>query len=369
MNLLELCLSPGFGGLELYAFKVISHYQNRGSVCVAVVRPGTLLDRKLDQSGLQRVYLQPRLRYLPLIAARQLAKLLDKHEIDTLHIHWRGDLPLAVLAKRFARGPIRLVYTRQMALTRGKFDFYHRFLYKNVDLYLTITKRLQSDARRLLPISPDKVQLLYYGVPSPGPVDEAGCVELFTESNIQKRDLTVGLFGRIEYGKGQHLLVAATQRLCEQGYDVQAVLVGHIMDQDYFDGIMQDVKTKGLKDRVVYLGFHENPPAIMGCFDAVVLASKDETFGLVLAEAMRAGTAVIGSNAGGVPEIIDDGETGFLFESENAADLTRCMEKLVTDPNTRTKLARQGKAYADETFSEERHFQELTDFFDSPTTR
>lgn len=101
----------------------------------------------------------------------------------------------------------------------------------------------------------------------------------------------------------------------------------------------------------------------MSCFDVVILASKCETFGLVLPEAMRAGVVVIGSNCGGVPEIIRHGETGLLFESENAEDLTNQLRKLIDDHQLCIKLASAGKAEADERFSEEKHFQRLLEIF------
>lgn len=102
----------------------------------------------------------------------------------------------------------------------------------------------------------------------------------------------------------------------------------------------------------------------MPCFDAVVLATKCETFGLVLPEAMRAGVAVIGSNCGGVPEIIKHEETGLLFEPESAADLTKQLSKLTSDKVFCSKLAHAGKEDADERFSEEQHFKVLLELFE-----
>ena len=100
----------------------------------------------------------------------------------------------------------------------------------------------------------------------------------------------------------------------------------------------------------------------MLCFDAVVLATKCETFGLVLPEAMRAGVAVIGSKCGGIPEIIKHEKTGLLFESEDVSDLTKQLSKLVSDEEFCKKLA---KADADKRFSEEKHFERLLKLFES----
>ena len=360
MKLMELCLSDGFGGLELYAAKVIRHYSLQGVPCVAVIKQGTLLDRRLEQDGIPRHTMAVRSAYFPLIAALKLARLIRVTGITTLHIHSRRDLSLAVFAKLLSGASPRLVYTRQMALTRPKFDVWHRFLYRQVDAYLTITRKLEQDARKFLPLPAARIHTLYYGVPKPSPPAEELCRGFFEQTGLTPGKMTIAIFGRVETGKGQHLVIEAVCQLTREHYDLQAVVIGHVMDETYMHTLKAQVSMAGCEAVIRFAGFHPEPPSIMGCFDVVVLATKDETFGLVLAEAMRAGTAVIGSNAGGVPEIIRDGETGLLFESQNAKALATCLRRLLDEPELHTRLAQQGEVFADRQFSEEKHFERLT---------
>jgi len=358
MKLLELCLSPVRGGLELYAARVARHYPG----CVAVVRRGGLVDARLAPGGVTREYLEVRLRGWHWIAARRLAALMDARNIDVIHVHWRGDLALAALAKRLARRRVRLVYTRQMALTRPKFDPYHRLIYGQVDALVCITRQLAEDARRLLPLAPERVQTLYYGVPAP----EAGalgtrCQAFCRELGWQAGGFRVALFGRVEPGKGQQLLLEAIGRLRAKGLDARAALVGSPMDPSYVAGLRQALARSALDGAVVLRDFLPDPQRYMACFDAVVLASREETFGLVLAEAMRAGVAVVGSRAGGVPEIIEHDRTGLMFTSGDAGDLASRLERLARDEALRRRLAAAGKAEADRRFSEEQHFARLDD--------
>jgi glycosyltransferase involved in cell wall biosynthesis len=101
----------------------------------------------------------------------------------------------------------------------------------------------------------------------------------------------------------------------------------------------------------------------MQACDAVLMTSKNETFGLVTIEAMRNGTAVIASNSGGVLEIIDDEQTGLLFESGNFEDLTLKIEMLYKDDILREKLACFGQKKAEEQFDNEKQFKKLINFF------
>lgn len=359
MKLLELCLSQGFGGLELYAEKVIRHYHYKNVPCLPVISKDSLLDNRLGNRQIPRSYLKVMNQYLPLIAAFRLARLCRDIEITTLHIHWRKDFPLAVFTKLLCSSPLRLVYTRQMALTRVKRDVYHRFLYRFVDWYLPITKNLEQEARRYLPLASDKIKVLYYGVSGQKQADINFCNEYFDTVKLTKGIFTVGLFGRIEAGKGQHLLVDAILKLVAKGVKIQAAIIGHVMDQSYYDSLKEKVADSSMENKIRFADFHPEPTTIMGCFDVIVLASKAETFGLVLPEAMRAGTAVIGTNAGGVPEIIEDGKTGLLFTPEKSDELADCLEKMINNPDLHKRLIENGKQFADENFSEEKHFKEL----------
>ena len=364
MNILELCLSRGFGGLELYVSKVATKLQNTGLNIHVIVRKGTFLDEKLGSAGVVRSYLQSLSHYFPFITAWRLKRYLERKQIDVLHIHWGYDLFLAVLAKVLCRRKIKLVYTRQMALTRRKYDAYHRFLYNHIDVYLVITEQLSKQAEKYLPLKPARLKVLYYGVPS-GTVQTVDCAAYLDENNFNDSSFKLAIFGRIEEGKGQHLVLEAVRQLVAEGQELELAIIGHVMDKTYFTKLESMSEESGLKDNIHFLGFHDEPVSIMPCFDLVVLASRCETFGLVLPEAMRAGVAVLGSNCGGVPEIIEHEKTGLLFETGNADDLARQLRKLVGDPEFCRRLAMLGKNDADQRFSEETHFHELLNIFES----
>ena len=364
MKILEVCMSSGFGGLELYVLKVANFLSENNFQSKVLTKRNSFLYNKLSDNKISSHSFTSVFYHFPLFSAIKLSRYIDKNNIDILHIHWGNDLFLAVMAKVFSFRKVKLIYTRQMSLTRSKNDIYHRFLYKNVDAYLVITKTLYDDAIKYLPIKKENVHLLYYGVPAADGNKDI-CEQYLQESGLDNHIFRLAIFGRIEKGKGQHLVVEAAKNLKQQGKDIQVGIIGHIMDKAYFENLNVDIKKHNLESNVFYLGFHNQPTSIMPCFDAVVLATKCETFGLVLPEAMRAGVAVIGSNCGGVPEIIKHEKTGLLFESENVTDLTAQLSKLVDDKEFCNRLAVAGKKDADERFSEEKHFEKLMGYFES----
>ena len=363
MKVLEVCMSKGFGGLELYVLKIAGLLELNGYDYSVFTRKDSFLFKRLVSTKIFGGTLLSVFHAFPLLSASVLAKYINTNNIDVLHVHWGKDILFVVLAKILSRRKVKIVYTRHMALTRKKDDFYHRFIYRNIDVYHVITKELYADAVKYIPIDKSKIELIYHGVPVVENTEN--CKSYLQESELDENKFRLVIFGRIEQGKGQHLVVEAVKRLRDTGINIQLAIIGHIMDQQYYQVLQKSINDNELKESILYLGFHSNPNSIMGCFDAVILATKCETFGLVLPEAMRAGVTVMGSNCGGVPEVITHEKTGLLFETENVDDLVIQLSKIVNDKKYCEKLARAGKKEADERFSEEKHFKSLVELFES----
>ena len=127
MKILELCMSTGLGGLELYFLDTFRHLVQSEIDCYAAVRTKTQLSNRLDSKNDKVNYYYPRSRYLPFITAFGLARFIDRNQIDIIHMHWAKDLALAVLTKFFSRQKPKLVYTRHMAILSQKHDVIMEF--------------------------------------------------------------------------------------------------------------------------------------------------------------------------------------------------------------------------------------------------
>ena len=373
MNILELCLSSGLGGLELYVFRsgeaLEKSKENDNNVLAVLKKDSKLDDYFKNNSSIKPLYLKHFSRHLPLLNAIKLAKIIDNNNIDVIHMHWGKDLPLAAFAKTFSRRKPALAYTRQMMITRAKNDFYHNFQYRQMDLLLTITNELETLCKKYIKQFSKKIITLYYGVKSPDNfLDEKEIQEKRESLGFTKTDFIVGLIGRLEWSKGQHLLIDALHQSKNNGHNIRGLIVGHEMLSGYRHELITQTAKLDVADRIIFQDFVSKPQQLMQLCDCIILASAQETFGLVLPEAMRSGVTVIGSNSGGVPEIIDHGKTGLLFGSGNANDLCQQIEKLYLDPALNKTLAKQGKQSADERFNNDSHFKQLEQHLQSLTT-
>ena len=360
MNIMELCLSPDLGGLELYVYRASLKLAETDHVHAVIVENGKLAER-FSETNIPVSYLKKTFKALPLFRALTLARIIDENNIDAIHLHWGRDLSLAALAKKFSKKKPRLVYTRQMQITRNKDDIYHRFLYRQVDVFVTITKLLAKLARSFLSESDkNKVVPLYYGVQEPDKfLSDLDKKKFRKKVGFSESDFVVALFGRIEEGKGQHVLIDAIAKLKKQDLDVKCLIIGHVMDDSYYSLIQQSVVNNNLQDNIYFMDFVENPQEWMQVCDVVILATKEETFGLVLAEAMQAEIPVIGTNSGGVPEIIENNKTGFLFEYGDVESLSKCIVELKEDENKRFAFAKAGQVKAKKLFDVANHYSEL----------
>ncbi len=149
--------------------------------------------------------------------------------------------------------------------------------------------------------------------------------------------LTVLFIGVLTPHKGAHVLVAAAQGLPVGSIAIS--LYGNRVAawRAYADQLETDAA--GLSIRFCGAYTHDQLSAILAQHDVLVVPSLcEETFSLVTREALQAGLPVIAANHGALPEVIQDGVNGLLFEPENADDLRRCLERLRTDTRLREQL-------------------------------
>jgi glycosyltransferase involved in cell wall biosynthesis len=248
-----------------------------------------------------------------------------------------------------------------MKLSRPKKDFYHKFIYKNIDLFLVITDKLKSEAEKYLPLPANKIKKLTYGIdiPSSTVIDKE---IFFSKHGLNENIPTIGIFSRIEEQKGQHLVLDAINQYTN---NIQLCIIGHSMDIEYKNRLLKDATDYNLINNLRFIDFVDSPMSYMPCFDIIILPTYEETFGLIVAEAMLMKVAVIGSNAGGVPEIISNRENGLLFETKNAKDLSEKINILLNDSDLRNKLILNGYDYANNQYAYDAHFDKLEKMIDS----
>ena len=168
--------------------------------------------------------------------------------------------------------------------------------------------------------------------------------------------ICIGIVGRIAKWKGQHIFLEAGAQLIEAGWDLSLIIIGAPLfgEDAYASELSQFVDKKGISDRVHFLGFCEDVQAEIRKLDILVHASiSPEPFGQVVIEGMIESIPVIGTDGGGVSEIIQHGETGILVPMGDAGALVRELKALLEDPEKAHTLGAAGRRHVVENFTVE----------------
>lgn len=118
-----------------------------------------------------------------------------------------------------------------------------------------------------------------------------------------------------------------------------------------WSAVCQQVEELGLKERVLFLGKQDEVAQIISLADVLLLPSEKESFGLVALEAMACGVPTVGSRAGGLPEVVAHGETGYLSPIGETKEMAAYVLDLLTDDERYTRFQKQGLTRAQTLFS------------------
>ncbi len=358
-RVLALCLSPDQGGLELYVLKLLKYYhKNNQNIPVACSKNSYIAQNtKSDKiecfsSGILKNIMNFFL----------IRKYMIKKNLDIIHVSWSKDILLSIMLKLFTPGSIKVIFYRQMKISRHKKDIFHKFIYRHIDIIMVITDKLKCEAIKHLPIDSHKIHKLTYGIDKP-PNDKSIDKSIFFKKyDMDSNIFSIGIFSRIEEQKGHHLVLNSIKK---SKHEIQLFIIGHSMDDKYKDDLKKTADNYELSSKLKFINFVESPMSYMPCFDLIVLPTYEETFGLIVAEAMLMKVPVIGSNAGGVPEIIKDGNNGLLFETKNDNDLVKKIDYIIESKETKDKLINNAYEYANNKYDNTNHFDKLEKIMNS----
>jgi glycosyltransferase involved in cell wall biosynthesis len=142
---------------------------------------------------------------------------------------------------------------------------------------------------------------------------------------------------------------------------VRAFFIGAIAPgfEAYERQLRQLISEHGLSERVTFVGFREDAPALLAGFDIATLPLRREAFGRVVVESMNAGLPIVGYDEGAFPELVREGEEGYLVANGDLDAFAERVARLVRDPALRERLGEQARHRA-RLFSHERFVAEMS---------
>jgi glycosyltransferase involved in cell wall biosynthesis len=150
--------------------------------------------------------------------------------------------------------------------------------------------------------------------------------KLRTELGVTDENLLVGIVARLTAIKNHHFFLEAASRVYQQNQAVRFVVVG---DGELRAELQQRATELGIAQVVYFLGWRQDLPVVYADLDLVVLTSLNEGTPVTLIEAQAAACPVVATTVGGVPDIVQDGQTGYLVPPEDSEAFAGAVLKLL----------------------------------------
>lgn len=188
-------------------------------------------------------------------------------------------------------------------------------------------------------------------------------------ASLSPKPPLIGLVGRLSPWKGQHIFLEAAVQVRKQFPEARFQIIGSAMfgEEEYEARVRNLCETLGMADRVEFTGYRKDVPALIGQLDLLVHASTSgEPFGQVVVEGMVAGKPVVATNGGGIPEIVQEGVTGWLVPMGESAPMAEAIVRVLSDPERAAQMGAAGRQRVLEHFTIEltaRKVQEVYEQF------
>ena len=171
----------------------------------------------------------------------------------------------------------------------------------------------------------------------------------------------IGVVGRLAPVKDHRTFLEAAARVVADRPDTTVVVAGDGQLRGSLEAEARDM----LGDRVRFLGWVQDLPALYGAIDVVALTSRSEGTPVALIEAAASGTPVVATGVGGVPDVVRDRETGLLVPPRDPVAVAAQLVTLLEDPQGARRMGEEGARWVRDRFSQERQADDLTRLYRS----
>jgi glycosyltransferase involved in cell wall biosynthesis len=273
----------------------------------------------------------------------RLGTLMARERFDIVHAHsLRTEVAALLWARTRGLAPIvvRTVHNTDDYYVRPGWREVARFSASRLDRVIAISDAVAEFLARHAGVSRSAIRRIHYGIdPTPYSV----------VPRLADARPTVLMLARLAPQKGHRVLFAALARVRERVPNVRVRLVGH-EELSTAAELRAAARSSGVDDLIEFEGFRGDVPALFADCDVKVLPSHWEGFGLVLLEAMASGRPVVASRVGAIPEIMVDGETGFLVAPGDADHLARALVEVLSDRSRAAAMGLAGRHRAEQHF-------------------
>jgi len=366
MNVLHVTLSFGHGGRREAISELCRGLRTLGvtnRLCCLENFDSTESERApsfADSIELKRHHL------LDWSAFRRLRDYCLDNAIDIVHAHDAASEAASVLALPRRYPPILMTFhrTRNFESARPRDRLRNALAGLRVGAVVTASEERRRHYLENNHVRTAKVQCIPLGIDlSRFRPDADRRAAKRNKLGVADGQVLIGTVGHFGPEKGVDLAIDAFQMFLDAhpNSDARLVVLGTGSEQG--ERFVRSRVHERNAARIKFVGFQPAPEEWFPAFDLLMHGARNEAFGLVLAEAMACGVPIVASRVGGIPEVVDDGGSGYLADAADASSLANALGKALTTPGWRERAAANALARANTEFGSERYARRYFDLY------
>ena len=294
----------------------------------------------------------------------RLARLLRQYEVDLIHAHQYTPFFYAACARAWRRGP-PILFTEHGRwypdYPRRRRIVFNRLMLRSRDRVSAVGQAVREALVQNEGLPRHRIQVIYNGVDverfTPRPERRAPVRQSL---GLCETDFVIVQVARLDYLKDHVTAIRTMGRLVRQVPTAKLLLVG---DGPKREVIETEIQAQHVEAAVRLLGTREDVPELLWAADVCLLSSLSEGIPVTLIEAMAAQLPVVATRVGGVPEVVQDGQTGLLVSAGDDVGLADCLVRLANQPELRRQFGLAGRRLAEQIFSQPLMHQQYADCF------
>ncbi len=356
MRVMHVMGGGDVGGAKTQIMNTVTGLAKRNEVMLISFRAGPFADEARERGIDVRVIE----RHNPLRAARAMRDLVDRFRPDIIHCHGGRANLMGALVRRTRRVPVvttvhsdyKLDYLGN-PLKQHTFGAANAVALRFLDFYQPVADRM---ARTLIGrgFDPERIVKIYNGMEfhrPEGDFDRAQYLKENYGAEIEEGDVLCGIAARLTAVKDIATTVRAFAAALHDAPQLRLFIAGEGEDEDMLKKLCTQL---GVSDRVTFCGWVSPVEPFFRAMDINLLSSVSETFPYSILEGICAGCATICSDVGGMPELIDTGENGYIFPIGDFKKLSEYMVRLANDAELRQTFAQALYEKASRDFSKDK---------------
>ncbi len=337
---------PASGGMKLHVLSLLENLDNTKYKPILVCPREVIKSSKNLNFKVINLDIPGEINYKKdWLIIKELQKIMQKNNAHIVHTHGAKAGMLGRIAAWKAGVPVK-INTVHNFIYDNSMPFYYKYplkllqssLNKTTDAQIAVSNELKKQILRLERCSPKKIFTVYNGIDLNEYKFLLDCSKLKEDLGIDMKSPVIGVISRLIPQKGIDSFLKAAYIISSELPEVKFIIAG---EGPYEKQLKKRAHELKLENKIKFLGYIPHVPSFLPLFNVIVIPSLSEGLCISAIEAMAARRPVVAYSVGGLPEVIDDFENGFLVEK---GDFVALAEKIMILLNERDAAEHLGAA-------------------------